>query len=1347
MHIKGFEIPQGFKIVNPKPVDSWSGPYVGETREQAVSLALSEIPVEVRYKTMQVRIVYGNTSDMYWFRDGVENEHLILYIPTDIVSGYTSINERLNEEISEREQGDLFLLNLITGPVATGSTGPSFILDLITGETKERIEADNKKLDLTGGTINGDLSISGGTIYGDGSGLFNIPASAVADLKLDRIVNGDSIAIITPSGLTTNVDVYANRFVKSGATHDQILMGDGSVKDISFFANTGITINAGAGISGGGDLSSDITISHGNTSNATSVRIDSEDGKVISGISIDVDEFGHMTLAKLNTVDLDERYLTSIGNTLEVGLYDTDNFLTADKPINAGAGLVGGGMLLNGVTISHADTSNIWGLISTGTTGNVLSGINLSMDDFGHVTGATANRINLDGRYLQLDSKAVDSSRLDGMLVSDITGMTIDEVNLMLNYLSGETLDRVGENYLNLTGGTLSGPLYVNGQLVVYVSGNTAPIVINSNTKIDNLNADMLDGYNQDFFVNTGRTISAGAGMSGGGNLGGDIVISHKDTSNVTGLSSLSNSGGVVLQNISILVDDFGHITGATLSSANLDNRFLGLNSTSINSDKLGGYTLSQLTGFTEDRYLSISGGTLVGPLLLDGVDLTVNSSNLIVSGGTISGDGAGLYNVPASGVTDLRLNQIIGDAGTLLINQTGVTTDLPIEADSFITKGGTGEQLVMGDGSLMSTGQTLNILSNSFVNKTGDTISGQIRIINNGLRVTGDTSIDGSFAVSGNEIDIKSLGSGISIRGGIVYIDDIEYVEDNLDVLGFVDIDAYKTTINGNSQVKGDLEVLGRIYNSYLSGTNTGDETHETIIQKIGYTPSNENHKHSQLHQPDGTTPFVYTDNNKNLHIDGNIIQSGAAYVTHSENIYTNNNYIYLREGAEYGLSVDEYAGIEAVKYDGVNNGRLVFNKDGVAKVGDVGSEQSIATREDTPVNGGIAVWNSETTMFETVNEYDLSVTRELFDAIGEERVDRINSDNQINDTLSNLTSEKLEANPLIQSGSGTNIVFDEKGLVLSGGPAIYSTDMSDEVISIPVGGAYEMPASEWKKRTIVEVLDAILFPITGPTYVIPTINITSSHSGVKEVGTYIKFSLAINAIKNDAGNFTDLTLIENTSEIAYGIDTTGETTNLPNQFGYVNPNNPNIMFSMYHTGNTFVNFGLTSWKAYGSYLPGQRKIDSKGVLDDRMYAVRDASKPQLGDDDFYSNTVTIDGVFPYFYGKSNSSVTFSDVANIIQSGSSNGKVVVQGSGAGSLSIPFNAVGQWIWFAIHDSVEVKDTWYETPLNNGEIGKVTDLISAPTQIPLESPDNLWSLAPYKVYVAQKVTTIGLVVIS
>ena len=92
------------------------------------------------------------------------------------------------------------------------------------------------------------------------------------------------------------------------------------------------------------------------------------------------------------------------------------------------------------------------------------------------------------------------------------------------------------------------------------------------------------------------------------------VTISHADTSNVTGLSSLSNSGGVVLQNISILVDDFGHITGATLSSANLDNRFLGLNSTSINSDKLGGYTLSQLTGFTEDRYLSISGGTLVGP-------------------------------------------------------------------------------------------------------------------------------------------------------------------------------------------------------------------------------------------------------------------------------------------------------------------------------------------------------------------------------------------------------------------------------------------------------------------------------------------------------------------------------------------------------------------------------------------------------------------------------------------------------------------------------------------------------------------------------------------------------------
>jgi hypothetical protein len=63
------ELPGGIKGLNPSPTDAWSGPYssVGEAN-------LSINPL-VRYKTMIVRIV----SDLYWYRDGIEDANLVLF--------------------------------------------------------------------------------------------------------------------------------------------------------------------------------------------------------------------------------------------------------------------------------------------------------------------------------------------------------------------------------------------------------------------------------------------------------------------------------------------------------------------------------------------------------------------------------------------------------------------------------------------------------------------------------------------------------------------------------------------------------------------------------------------------------------------------------------------------------------------------------------------------------------------------------------------------------------------------------------------------------------------------------------------------------------------------------------------------------------------------------------------------------------------------------------------------------------------------------------------------------------------------------------------------------------------
>lgn len=108
-------------------------------------------------------------------------------------------------------------------------------------------------------------------------------------------------------------------------------------------------------------------------------------------------------------------------------------------------------------------------------------------------------------------------------------------------------------------------------------------------------------------------------------------------------------------------------------------------------------------------------------------------------------------------------------------------------------------------------------------------------------------------------------------------------------------------------------------------------------------------------------------------LVLEGDIIQNGAAYETHAEQVYTTKDEVILRDGAIGALGAGVYAGIRAKLYDGVNDGLLVFGNDGIARVGDEGSTQALATREDNPTDTGIAVWNDSTDRFETTRNIDV--------------------------------------------------------------------------------------------------------------------------------------------------------------------------------------------------------------------------------------------------------------------------------------------------------------------------------------------------------------------------------------
>jgi len=207
--------------------------------------------------------------------------------------------------------------------------------------------------------------------------------------------------------------------------------------------------------------------------------------------------------------------------------------------------------------------------------------------------------------------------------------------------------------------------------------------------------------------------------------------------------------------------------------------------------------------------------------------------------------------------------------------------------------------------------------------------------------RISGDDSLED--AISGNNSSLDTaLETEISNR-----------------ISGDDSLETGIVTIEGSLDTALEAEISNRI---------SGDESLETgIINQI------DTHTHYQLHQPDGTNPFVYTDNAGVLHIDGDIVQSGTTYETHAEEFYTTKDIIITRDGAIAGLSAGEYTGIRAKLYDGVNDGYLVFDSGGTARVGDEGDLQPLTTRIETPTDGYYAFWDAANNRLD-FNEIDVS-------------------------------------------------------------------------------------------------------------------------------------------------------------------------------------------------------------------------------------------------------------------------------------------------------------------------------------------------------------------------------------
>ena len=110
----------------------------------------------------------------------------------------------------------------------------------------------------------------------------------------------------------------------------------------------------------------------------------------------------------------------------------------------------------------------------------------------------------------------------------------------------------------------------------------------------------------------------------------------------------------------------------------------------------------------------------------------------------------------------------------------------------------------------------------------------------------------------------------------------------------------------------------------------------------------------------------------------DCDIIQNGAAYETHAEQVYSVNDYIVTRDGQITGLGPGELSGFHVKKYNGVDDSRLGVDSSGTMRVGDVGSEQPLMTRDEVAdlTSGNILLWDG-------VNEKAITSNKAVSDLV----------------------------------------------------------------------------------------------------------------------------------------------------------------------------------------------------------------------------------------------------------------------------------------------------------------------------------------------------------------------------
>jgi len=326
----------------------------------------------------------------------------------------------------------------------------------------------------------------------------------------------------------------------------------------------------------------------------------------------------------------------------------------------------------------------------------------------------------------------------------------------------------------------------------------------------------------------------------------------------------------------------------------------------------------------------------------------------------------------------------------------------------------------------------------------------------------------------------------------------------------------------------------------------------------------------------------------------------------------------------------------------------------------------------------------------------------------------------------LSGITDSIADLRSLV-AGSGVDIYLspNEDGIIIeASGSTLYS---GSSPAAIDLGGidiGYVLTG-----KTVSQIIEDLLVPTLYPTLTAPlnTFSKTVPSGTIFEVGSSQNITFSA-------------TFSRGSISPQYSPTASPFRSGLPNRYNYTGTGLTSTVTSTSLTNGQsivghIITLGSNAWTSSVRYSVGVQPYDSKGGV---------FSTP-LASGTTGAQTVTLTGIYPYFYGKvasggSGPGVNRPSATNSLVTG---GTKVVSTS-TGTITVNFNSTSDdYIWFAIPSSSTSKTKWYVDALNNGTIGGI---VSAggnlfPNLDTVSVTTVLWAGVNYKVYISNYQTEV------